>query len=118
MKLRVLSADDVRRALPMAEAVVAMKAAFAQLSAGRANVPLRTPIEVPAHDGVTLFMPAYLADDDQMAVKIVSVFNANPATALSASSTLTTTGRFAVYLPLVLRNFLWYYPSVDKEGQR
>ncbi len=82
MKLRVLSAEDVRTALPMAEAVEAMKAAFAQLSAGRANVPLRTPIEVPAHNGVTLFMPAYLADDDQMAIKIVSVFNDNPALGL------------------------------------
>lgn len=82
MKLRILSADDVRRALPMAEAVAAMKSAFAQLSAGRANVPLRTPIEVPAHHGVTLFMPGYLADDDQMAIKIVSVFDENPAQGL------------------------------------
>ncbi len=82
MHLRVLSADDVRRALPMAEAVEAMKAAFAQLSAGRAHVPLRVPLEVPAHNGVTLFMPAYLSDDDQMAIKIVSVFNDNPARGL------------------------------------
>ncbi|MFW9871368.1 MAG: ornithine cyclodeaminase family protein [Candidatus Thorarchaeota archaeon] len=82
MKLRILSADDVRRALPMAQAVEAMKAAFSQLSAGRADVPLRTPVEVPGHNGVTLFMPAYLADDDQMAVKIVSVFNDNPAKGL------------------------------------
>ncbi len=82
MKLRLLSADDVRRALPMAEAVEAIKAAFAQLSRGRATVPVRTPVQVPAHNGVTLFMPAYLADDDQMAVKIVSVFNDNPAQGL------------------------------------
>jgi ornithine cyclodeaminase/alanine dehydrogenase-like protein (mu-crystallin family) len=82
VNLLVLSADDVRRALPMIEAVEAMKAAFAQLSAGRADVPLRTPIEVPAHNGLTLFMPAYLVDDDQMAVKIVSVFDDNPAKGL------------------------------------
>jgi alanine dehydrogenase len=98
VKLRVLSADDVRQALPMAEAVEAMKAAFAQLSLGRANVPLRTPVEVPAHNGVTLFMPAYLADDDQMAVKIVSVFNDNPARGLPLIHALVvvvdaTTGR-------------------------
>ncbi len=98
MNLRVLSADDVRQALPMSEAVEAMKAAFAQLSAGRAAVPLRTPIEVPAHNGVTLFMPAYLADDDQMAIKIVSVFNDNPAQGLPLIHALVvvvdaTTGR-------------------------
>jgi ornithine cyclodeaminase/alanine dehydrogenase-like protein (mu-crystallin family) len=98
MKLRVLSAEDVRRALPMAEAVEAMKAAFSQLSTGRANVPLRTPIEVPAHNGVTLFMPAYLSDDDQMAIKIVSVFNDNPDKGLALIHALVvvvdaTTGR-------------------------
>jgi ornithine cyclodeaminase/alanine dehydrogenase-like protein (mu-crystallin family) len=78
----MLSADEVRQALPMVQAVEAMKAAFAQLSAGRAEVPLRLPVEVTAHNGVTLFMPAYLADDDQMAVKIVSVYNDNPAQGL------------------------------------
>jgi ornithine cyclodeaminase/alanine dehydrogenase-like protein (mu-crystallin family) len=82
MKLRILSADDVRRALPMSEAIEAIKAAFAQLSTGRASVPLRTPIDVPSHNGVTLFMPAYLSADDQMAIKIVSVFNDNPVQGL------------------------------------
>ncbi|MFN2108764.1 MAG: ornithine cyclodeaminase family protein [Anaerolineae bacterium] len=82
MNLRILSADDVRRALPMDQAVEAMKHAFAQLSGGRAEVPIRLPIDVKAHNGVTLFMPAYLADDDQMAIKIVSVYSDNPAQGL------------------------------------
>jgi ornithine cyclodeaminase/alanine dehydrogenase-like protein (mu-crystallin family) len=82
VNLRMLSADDVRRALPMAQAVDAMKHAFAQLSSGRAEVPVRLSIEVKAHNGVALFMPAYLADDDQMAIKIVSVYNDNPAQGL------------------------------------
>ncbi len=82
MRIRVLSADDVRRALPMREAVEAMKRAFAQLSTGQAEVPLRVPVHVPRHNGLTLFMPAYLAADDRMAVKIVSVFNDNPARGL------------------------------------
>jgi len=82
MTLRILSHQDVRRALPMRQAIEAMKAAFAQLSTGQANVPLRVALDVPAHNGVTLFMPAYLAADDRMAVKIVSVFNDNPARGL------------------------------------
>jgi ornithine cyclodeaminase/alanine dehydrogenase-like protein (mu-crystallin family) len=82
MRIRVLSADDVRRALPMREAVEAMKRAFAQLSTGQAEVPLRVPVHVPRHNGLTLFMPAYLSADDRMAVKIVSVFNDNPARGL------------------------------------
>jgi len=82
MKLRILSGLDVRRALPMRQAIEAMKSAFVQLSTGQADVPLRTALDVARHDGVTLFMPGYLAADDQMAVKIVSVFNDNPAKGL------------------------------------
>ncbi len=80
--IRILSRDDVRQALPMRQAIEAIKTAFAQLSTGQADVPLRTALDVPRHNGVTLFMPAYLAADDQMAVKIVSVFNDNPAQGL------------------------------------
>ena len=82
MKLRILSGQDIRQALPMRQAIEAMKSAFAQLSAGQADVPLRTALDVPRHNGVTLFMPGYLSGDDQMAVKIVSVFNDNPAQGL------------------------------------
>ncbi|MBC7227109.1 MAG: hypothetical protein H5T61_07735 [Thermoflexales bacterium] len=82
MRILILSHHDVRQALPMRDAVEAMKRAFAQLSTGQAEVPLRVPVHVPRHNGLTLFMPAYLAADDQMAVKMVSVFNDNPARGL------------------------------------
>lgn len=76
--MRILSRKDVQKALPMSQAIEAVKSAFAQLSAGKADVPLRTSLNVPQHQGVTLFMPAYLSADDAMAVKVVSVFNDNP----------------------------------------
>jgi alanine dehydrogenase len=82
MMMRIISGAEVRQALPMGRAVEAMKRAFAQLSTGQAAVPLRVGLDVPRHQGVTLFMPAYLAADDQMAVKVVSVFNENPAKGL------------------------------------
>jgi alanine dehydrogenase len=81
--IRILSSKDVRRALPMSQAIEAMKVAFAQLSTGQADVPLRVALEAPRHNGVTLFMPAYLSADDQMAIKIVSVFNDNPTLGLA-----------------------------------
>ncbi len=77
MKLRLLSRDDVQRALPMRECIEVIKTAFAQLSAGEAHAPLRTQLPVPAHDGVTLFMPAYLAQSGDLGAKIVSVFPRN-----------------------------------------
>jgi len=76
--LRFFSADDVRKALPMAEAIEVMKRAFGQLSAGRAVVPLRTHVDVAEHRGVALFMPAYLPAAGRMGVKIVTVFDDNP----------------------------------------
>jgi alanine dehydrogenase len=82
MKLRALSNQDIRQALPMHQAIETMKRAFAQLSAGQADVPLRAVLDVPRHNGVTLVMPGYLAADDQMAVKVVSVFNDNPTAGL------------------------------------
>jgi len=80
--IRILSSEDVRRALPMSRAIEVVKGAFAQLSTAQADAPVRTALEVERHNGVTLFMPGYLAADDQMAVKIVSVFNDNPAQGL------------------------------------
>jgi alanine dehydrogenase len=78
MEIRVLTADDVRQALPMKVAVEAMKEAFAQFSKGEARLPLRSRIEVPEQDGITLFMPAMLDASQDMAIKIVSVFPRNP----------------------------------------
>lgn len=75
--MRILSATDVRQALPMTAAIEGMKHAFAQLSTGQADVPLRARVGVPAQEGVALFMPAYLSGSGELAVKIVSVFPKN-----------------------------------------
>jgi alanine dehydrogenase len=80
--VRILSREDVRLALPMGRAIEVVKSAFAQLSTGDVEMPQRSSLNVPRHNGVTLFMPAYLAADDLMAVKILSVFNNNPALGL------------------------------------
>jgi ornithine cyclodeaminase len=77
MKLKILTRDDVAKAVNMAEAIETVKKAFIQLSSGRAEMPLRTQVPVEKRKGVTLFMPAYLADSDAMGAKIVSVFPDN-----------------------------------------
>jgi alanine dehydrogenase len=82
MQLRILTANDIRQALPMAAAIEGMKSAYAQLSAGRADIPLRTRLAIPAHKGTAILMPAYLADSDDLAIKIVSVFPQNLAQGL------------------------------------
>jgi ornithine cyclodeaminase/alanine dehydrogenase-like protein (mu-crystallin family) len=61
----------------MSETIEAMKLAFGQLSDGAATLPLRGRIDVPDHDGVTLFMPALLSETDEFVLKVVSVFPKN-----------------------------------------
>lgn len=82
MNFHIFTADDVDRALPMAEAIEGMKAGYVQLSAGRTQIPLRTPLNVSSDD-VTLIMP-FLAPDDggALGLKLVSVFNSNVAQGL------------------------------------
>lgn len=77
MNLRILSATDVKLALTMREAVEVVRQAFVQLSAGRADVPLRTSLTIPDEDAVTLLMPAYLSDSGDLGAKLVSVFPGN-----------------------------------------
>lgn len=76
MRLTLLSAEDLRAALPMPAAVAAMKTAYAELSTGQAQAPLRTALPVPAVEGVTLFMPAHVPSIG-LGAKIVSVFPHN-----------------------------------------
>ena len=80
--MRILSRPDVQHALAMRDAIAIVRDAYAQLSAGQATVPLRVPIPIEQHNGVTLFMPAHLQTSDALAIKIVSVHNNNPAQGL------------------------------------
>ena len=77
----ILSADDIRHSVSMAQAVDAVADAFVQLSTGRAIVPLRTSIPQTAHSSHSFFMPALLSGGTQsqaaLGLKIVSVFPHN-----------------------------------------
>ncbi len=74
-----LTATDVRALVPMSDAIPLMKAAFADLSAGRAFAPVRTPVPTAAENGVTLVMPAAVPAVAGLGLKVVSVFPHNPA---------------------------------------
>jgi ornithine cyclodeaminase len=84
MKLRVLSRMDIGSAVSMAQAIEAVKGAFVQLSAGRAVVPIRTHLEVSRRGGISLSMPAYLQESDELGLKIASFFPRNPERGLPA----------------------------------
>ncbi len=74
----ILNSDEVR-ALPMGEAVEAMKIALTALSSNQVQLPRRTHIDLPQHNGTTLIMPAHVSNaPESLAVKVVSVFGDNP----------------------------------------
>jgi ornithine cyclodeaminase len=77
--LRILSAREVREALPMAEAIAAMREAFAMLARGTADIPPRTPVASPEHQAVTLVMPGRVPVRFGLGAKVVSVFPGNAA---------------------------------------
>lgn len=76
--MRILTRTDVRRAITMRDAIQSMKDAFAQLSNNETIAPLRLNIPVESHNGIDLFMPAFLRKSEALAVKIVGVYYDNP----------------------------------------
>jgi ornithine cyclodeaminase/alanine dehydrogenase-like protein (mu-crystallin family) len=79
--LRLLTAADVRAALPMNDAINAVREGFVALSTGRATVLLRSAMPIP--EGTMLYMPAYIDGSPVSTVKVVGVFPGNPAHNLS-----------------------------------
>ncbi len=76
----VLTAEEVRKALPMPDAIEAMKRAYAAFSDGRAEVPLRARVPITPHQALSLVMPAYVRapDGEALAIKVVSLYPQNP----------------------------------------
>jgi ornithine cyclodeaminase/alanine dehydrogenase-like protein (mu-crystallin family) len=77
--MRILTADDVRRAVTMAEAIDVVAEGLSQLARGAAEVPLRVPVPIERHEATTFAMPALLTETDSLAVKVVSVHPRNAA---------------------------------------
>ena len=80
--MRILTGEEVRRALPMPTAIEAVREAYRALSAGEIEAPIRGVLPVPG--GVLLSMPAHAADSPISAVKLVTFYGENPARGLPA----------------------------------
>ncbi len=76
VKVLVLSAAQLTGLVPMAQASEAMKAAFAELSGGRASAAPRVHVDVADAAGKTLIMGAHVPGQG-LAAKVVSVFPNN-----------------------------------------
>lgn len=77
MDIVVLREKDMKNIFTMAEAIQADKDALEIYSKNGANIPLRVNIDVPEHEGQSLYMPGYAADTKALGLKIVSVYPKN-----------------------------------------
>lgn len=73
----VLNGTEVRAALPMREAIRSVEEGFRALGNGKAVVPRRLGLPIKEFDGSLLCMPAYITDQEALAVKVVSVYPRN-----------------------------------------
>ena len=77
MEILVLKQEEMKTVFHMKDAVQADKDALAIYSAGKSNIPLRVNLNVPEHEGQSLYMPGYAAEANALGVKIVSVYPRN-----------------------------------------
>lgn len=77
MEIRILTQDDIKEVMPMKEAIEADKEALKMYSEGSANIPLRANLDVPEHEGQSLYMYGYAPKANALGVKIVSVYPKN-----------------------------------------
>ena len=74
----ILNGSDVRQTLPMNGTIEAMKNAYAALSSGQVEAPLRGHLAIAPHTGTSLFMPAYVkGQNEALSVKIASIYPNN-----------------------------------------
>ncbi len=76
---KLLSKNDVMKVLSIEDTIDILEKAFVDLSEGKVNMPQRTPIVAPDHNGLALFMPAYLKGMGALGTKVVTVYKDNPA---------------------------------------
>lgn len=106
----ILSKADILKVVDWREAVEEVGQAFAALAAGRATVPLRTHFPLENQAGLLLLMPGVVEPQGdagpeatgQLAVKLVSLFNGNPARGLPLIYGLVTLFEADTGRPLAL----------------
>jgi ornithine cyclodeaminase/alanine dehydrogenase-like protein (mu-crystallin family) len=74
----ILNANDVVVALPIADAIAAMKRAFTSLQRQDIIMPPRTHMSLEKHNAISLIMPSYSGGDHEaLTVKVVGIFPNN-----------------------------------------
>lgn len=100
--LLYLSAAEVRRALPMPDAIAAMREAFVELSCGQPTIPARVRIDVAEEEGVALCMPCHSGAQRLLGVKVATLFGRNRRHALPLLHALVLVADGVTGVPLAV----------------
>jgi ornithine cyclodeaminase/alanine dehydrogenase-like protein (mu-crystallin family) len=73
--MRLITAAEVERLLPMPAAIAAMRSAMLQVSRGETVLPLRHFMAIPHAPGKMAVMPGYIAHPPRFGIKTVSKFS-------------------------------------------
>ena len=79
MSLPFFSADDVKSAVSMQEAIDLMEVAFSSVNNKTAETPLRVNMQIPDQVAHHLSMPAYINGGKYLTVKLINVHTNNPS---------------------------------------
>jgi ornithine cyclodeaminase/alanine dehydrogenase-like protein (mu-crystallin family) len=78
-KISFISDREVKKLLPVSEAIELMKKAFTQITNKSVTIPQRLNLDMPEVSADSLIMPVYSSDEKKYGVKIVSLNRDNPA---------------------------------------
>jgi len=100
--IRIISAKEVKQALPMKEAIEIMKKAFVHMSRNQAIIPPRIHLGIPESNGDALIMPIYMPDNERIGLKCITLFDKNPSLGLPLIHALVVVFDSANGRPLAL----------------
>lgn len=102
MKIRLLSSREINQAISMREAIEAVREAFTLVTKKKIVAPTRTHLDLEAHQGTSLIMPAYLPSREKIGVKIINLYEKNPRLGLPHSFALMLVFEAQNGVPLAL----------------
>ena len=100
MDVRIFTKQDIASLLSMPRAIELMRSAFADLSAGKVDSPVRTILTNEA--GTVLYKPAYSAANNIFCAKVVSVFAGNVERGLPVTPGLIVVNDGETGMPVAL----------------
>ena len=77
MKITVINKTEMRSIMSMKDAILAVKEAASNYSAGKTDIPLRANLNVKEYNGNSLYMYGYVPGSKALGVKLVSVYPDN-----------------------------------------